>query len=30
MIIKRCVLETEQGGIVDKYHGGHFTGDRTA
>ena len=33
MIIKRCVLETEQGEIIDKGHaspyGGHFSGDRT-
>ena len=34
MIIRRCVLETEQGGILDKCHaspyGGHFAGARTA
>ena len=34
MIIKRCVLETEQGEIIDKCHasqyGGHFLGDKTA
>ena len=34
MIIKRCVLETEQGEIIDKCHaspyGGHFVGDITA
>ena len=34
MIIKRCVPETLQGGIIDKCHaspyGGHFAGDRTA
>ena len=33
MIIKLCVLETEQGEIIDKGHaspyGGHFSGDRT-
>ena len=33
MIIRRCVPETEQGGITEKYHaspyGGHFVGDRT-
>ena len=32
-IIRRCVLETEQDGIMDKCHsspyGGHFVGDRT-
>ena len=31
-IIKRCVLEDEQGGIIDNCHaspfGGHFVGDR--
>ena len=34
MIIRRCVLETKQGEIIDKCHaspyGGHFAGDRTA
>ena len=34
MIIKRCVPETEQGGIMEKCHaspyGGHFAGDKTA
>ena len=34
MIIRRCVLETKQGGIVEKCHaspfGGHFAGDKTA
>ena len=34
MIIKRCILETEPGKILDKCHaspyGGHFTGNRTA
>ena len=34
MIIRRCVPETEQGGIMEKCHaspyGGHFAGDRTA
>ena len=33
MIIRRCVLETEQGGIMKKCHaspyGGHFAGDKT-
>ena len=33
MIIRRCVLETKQGGIMEKCHalpyGGHFTGDKT-
>ena len=33
MIIRRCVLETEQGGIMEKCHaspyGGHFAVDRT-
>ena len=33
MIIRRCVLETKQGGILDKCHaspyGGHFAGERT-
>ena len=33
MIIRRCVLETEQGEVLDKCHaspyGGHFAGDRT-
>ena len=33
MIIRRCVPETEQGGIMEKCHaspyGGHFEGDRT-
>ena len=32
MIIRRCVPETEQGGILDKCHaspyGGHFAGER--
>ena len=32
-IIRRCVPEDEQGGIIDKCHAlpykGHFTGDRT-
>ena len=32
MIIRRCVLETEQGGIMEKCHaspyGGHFEGDK--
>ena len=31
MIIRRCVLETKQGGIMEKCHasqyGGHFAGD---
>ena len=31
-IIRRCVLEDEQGGIIDKCHvspyGGHFPGDK--
>ena len=34
MIIRRCVLETKQCGIMEKCHaspyGGHFAGDRTA
>ena len=34
MIIRRCVPETEQGGIVEKCHaspyGGHFAGDKIA
>ena len=34
MIIRRCVPETEQGGIMEKCHaspyGGHFAGDKTA
>ena len=34
MIIRRCVPETEQGGIVEKCHaspyGGYFAGDKTA
>ena len=34
MIIRRCVLEIEQGKIIDKFHAspyeGHFTGDKTA
>ena len=34
MIIRRCVPETEQGGIMEKCHaspyGGHFEGDKTA
>ena len=33
MIIRKCLLETEQSEIIDKYHAlpyeGHFTGDRT-
>ena len=33
-IIRRCVSEDEQGGIIDKCHAspyeGHFAGDRTA
>ena len=33
MIIRRCVPETEQGGMMEKCHelpyGGHFAGDRT-
>ena len=33
MIIRRCVPETEQGGIVEKCHAspckGHFVGDKT-
>ena len=33
-IIRKCVLEDEQGGIFDKCHaspyGGHFAGERTA
>ena len=33
MIIRRCVLETEQGEIIDKFHaspyGGHFSKYRT-
>ena len=31
MIIRRCVPEIEQGGILEKFHaspyGGHFVGD---
>ena len=34
MIIKRCVPETKQGDIMEKYHaspyGVHFAGDKTA
>ena len=34
MIIRRCVLETEQGGIMEKCHvspyGEHFAGDKMA
>ena len=34
MIIRRCVPETEQGGIMEKFHaspyGGHFARDKTA
>ena len=34
MIIRRCVLETEQGGIMEKLHAssyeGHFAGDKIA
>ena len=34
MIIRRCVPETEQGGIMEKCHaspyGGHFAGDKIA
>ena len=34
MIIRRCVPETKQGGIMEKCHaslyGGHFVGDMTA
>ena len=34
MIIRRCVPETEHGGIMEKCHaspyGGHFAGDKTA
>ena len=34
MIIRRCVPEIEQGGIVEKCHAspyeGHFVGDKTA
>ena len=34
MIIRRCVLEIEQGGIMEKCHaspyGGHFAEDKTA
>ena len=34
MIIRRCVPQTKQGGIVEKCHaspyGGHFGGDKTA
>ena len=34
MIIRRCVPETEQGGIMEKRHaspyGGHFAEDNTA
>ena len=33
-IIRKCVPEDEQGGIIDKCHaspyGGHFEGERTA
>ena len=33
MIIRRCVLEIEQGEIIDKCHaspyGGHFVGNKT-
>ena len=33
-IIRKCVPEDEQGGIIDKCHaspyGGHFAGERTA
>ena len=33
MIIRRCVLETEQDGIMEKCHaspyGGHFSGNKT-
>ena len=33
MIIRRCVPEIEQGGVMGKWHaspnGGHFAGDRT-
>ena len=33
MIIRRCIPETEQGEILDKFHasqyGGHFIGERT-
>ena len=33
MIIRRCVQETEQGGIMEKFHaspyGGHFARDKT-
>ena len=33
MIIRRCVPETEQGGIIEKCHGspygGHFARDKT-
>ena len=33
MIIRKCVLETKQGGIMEKCHaspyGGHFVGDKT-
>ena len=33
IIIRRCVLETKQGEIIDKFHaspyGGHFVGDKT-
>ena len=33
MIIRRCVLETKQGGILEKCYasryGGHFAGDKT-
>ena len=32
MIIRRCVLEIEQGGIMEKFHalpyGGHFSRDK--
>ena len=34
MIIRRCVSETEQGGIMEKCHaspyGGHIAGDKIA
>ena len=34
MIIRRCVPETEQGEIIEKFYaspyGGHFVGDKTA
>ena len=33
MIIRRCVLETKQGEIIEKFdaspYGGHFAGDKT-